>query len=238
MISAAIGNYDDPASIGSKLRRRRSLPLSELIERTYSGKGTCSILDLGGTERYWNILGERFLRERNCAIVLLNPRPSGVRRPSLFRAVEGDACAVEADDNAFDIVHSNSVVEHVGSWSRARAFSAETRRLAPSYFVQTPNFWFPWEPHFGFLFFQLLPIPLQVSLLMRGSRGFFRTCESVSSAVECSESVRLLDSRMMRALFPDARIVRERFLGLTKSFIAIRDGTSQQSQPPRPIRVA
>jgi hypothetical protein len=226
MISTAIGNYDDPASIGSKLRRRRSGPLCDLIERIYFAKGSCSILDLGGTERYWNILGEDFLRERNCEVVLLNQAPIPVRSTGIFRVELGDACAVAAKDNSFDIVHSNSVIEHVGGWQRARAFSAEARRLAPSYFVQTPNFWFPWEPHFGFPFFQLLPIPVRAALLQRGRRGFYRRCENLSSAVDIVESIRLLDIRMIRELFPDATILRERFLGLTKSFVAIRDRTA------------
>jgi hypothetical protein len=228
MISTTIGNYDDPASIGSKLRRRRSGPLCDLIDAVYCAKGSCSILDLGGTERYWNILGEEFLHERNCEVVLLNQTAISVRRSRIFRAEVGDACAVDAKDDAFDIVHSNSVIEHVGGWQRARAFSIEARRLAPNYFVQTPNFWFPWEPHFGFPFFQMLPIPLRARLLLRGKRGFYRRCESVSSAIEIAESIRLLDCRMIRELFPDARILRERFLGLTKSFVAIRDRTAKR----------
>jgi hypothetical protein len=40
------------------------------------------------------------------------------------------------------------------------------------------------------------------------------------------ESVRLLDSKMLQCLFPDAGIVRERFFGLTKSLLAIRDFAS------------
>jgi hypothetical protein len=226
MISTTIGNYHNPGSIGSKLRRRRSRPLSEIIERTYERKGCCSILDLGGTETYWNIFEDGFLRDRRCEIVLLNRTSQASSRPGLFRSVAGDACAVEAENDTFDIVHSNSVIEHVGDWSRARAFSAEVRRLAPSYFVQTPNFWFPWEPHFGFLFFQCLPFPLRVSLLMRRKQGFFKRCETLDAAIESVESARLLTGRMMRSLFPDARIVRERFLGLTKSFIAVRERTT------------
>jgi Methyltransferase domain len=226
MISSAIGNYDDPASIGSKFRRRRSAPLAELIDKVVAAKGSCTILDLGGTERYWNILGAEFLASRNCEVVLLNQRAAMARRTGPFRHLQGDACAVDAADGAFDIVHSNSVIEHVGRWSRTQAFAAEARRLAPNYFVQTPNFWFPWEPHFGVPFFQMLAAPIQVSLLMRRGRGFFPRCATVASAVECAESVRLLDVRMLSALFPDARIIRERFLGMTKSFIALRERAS------------
>ena len=34
--------------------------------------------------------------------------------------------------------------------------------------------------------------------------------------------IQLLDGKAMRRLFPDARLVRERFLGMTKSLIAVR----------------
>ena len=222
-VAEFIGDYDDPRSIGSSLRRRRSKPLLGLIERTYAERGGCSILDLGGTEKYWNSVSDLFLRQRNCRITLLNHAAPQPRNTDLFTAAAGDGCAVDASDNSFDIVHSNSVVEHVGDWKRTQAFGGEVRRLARRYFVQTPNFWFPWEPHFGAPFFQFLPLPMRARLLMRRNRGFFRRCESAALAVEAVESIRLLDAFMMRALFPDARLVRERIFGLTKSLIAVRE---------------
>jgi len=222
MLATAIGNYNDPVSIGSRLRRRRAGPLAELIERTHLEKGCCSILDLGGTETYWNIFDDRFLRDRNCRITLLNRNKTELRNPAVFKAVVGDACAVDAADNSFDIVHSNSVIEHVGNWCRTKAFSREVRRLAPSHFVQTPNFWFPWEPHFGVPLFQFLPFQMRVSLLLGKKCGFYRRCRSLSEAIESVEEIRLLSRRMMVDLFPDSQIIHERLFGMTKSFIAIR----------------
>jgi hypothetical protein len=221
-VAEFIGDYDDPKSIGSRLRRRRSKPLLALIEDAYLEKGECSILDLGGTEKYWNSVPADFLSERNCRITLLNRSAPLPRNGRVFASRAGDACAVDAADRSFDIVHSNSVIEHVGDWNRTRAFSAEVRRLARRYFIQTPNFWFPWEPHFGFPCFQFLPVPLRARLLLRRDLGFFKRCRSAAAAIEAVESIRLLDALMMRALFPDARLVPERVLGVTKSLVAIR----------------
>lgn len=222
-IAKLVGNYDDPRSLGSILRRRRAGPLLGLIDRAHTEKGSCAIVDLGGTESYWNILDRDFLRRTSCRITLLNLAPATVRDTALFELRLGDAAATSFADRAFDIVHANSVIEHVGGWTRMRQFSAEVRRLAPRYFVQTPNFWFPWEPHFGTFFFHYLPKPLRASMLLRKRRGFFARAANVDLALEAVESVELLDRRMFACLFPDARVVPERFIGLTKSLIAIRE---------------
>jgi hypothetical protein len=221
-LAKLVGNYDDPRSLGSTMRRRRAAPLARLIERIYLEKGHCSIADLGGTERYWNVLDPAFLRRHACRITLVNLSTPPIKNAVVFDSRRDDVTAVATDDNSFDIVHSNSVLEHLGDWRHMLMFSAEVRRLAPRYFVQTPNFWFPWEPHFGTLFFHYLPRPMQLSLLQARDLGFFTRCADLSDAIAAIDSIRLLDAKMMRYLFPEARIVREKFFGLTKSLIAIK----------------
>jgi SAM-dependent methyltransferase len=49
-------------------------------------------------------------------------------------------------DDAFDLVYCSSVIEHVSPARRA-AFAAELRRVGRGWFVQTPAFGFPLEPH-------------------------------------------------------------------------------------------
>lgn len=67
-----------------------------------------------------------------------------------------------------------------------------------------------------------LPRPLQRSLLMRSAHGFFPKAETLDDADRILSDSSLLDAVEMAALFPDARIERERFGGLVKSFVAIR----------------
>jgi hypothetical protein len=123
---------------------------------------------------------------------------------------------------SFDLVHSNSVIEHVGRWDDMKAMAQEVRRLAPSYFVQTPYFWFPIEPHCSTAFFHWVPEPMRVSMLLRRPRWHWGQAPDVDTAMHLIESAVLIDHRMLNALFPDATIHRERFLGLTKSLIAVR----------------
>jgi hypothetical protein len=51
-LAERVGNYTDPNSMGSKMRRRRSAPLRRMIEAVYARQGQVSILDVGGMEYY------------------------------------------------------------------------------------------------------------------------------------------------------------------------------------------
>ncbi|HKP63998.1 MAG TPA: methyltransferase domain-containing protein [Polyangiales bacterium] len=50
-------------------------------------------------------------------------------------------------DAAFDIAHSNAVIEHVGCRESQRLFLSELRRVARSGMITTPNKYFPIETH-------------------------------------------------------------------------------------------
>lgn len=71
-------------------------------------------------------------------------RPQNVQRASL---TSGGGCALNFADDAFDIAHFHSVIEHVGDAARMPAVAGEIRRAAPLHYVQTPNYWFPIKPH-------------------------------------------------------------------------------------------
>ncbi|MBS7706474.1 class I SAM-dependent methyltransferase [Chelatococcus asaccharovorans] len=142
---------------------------------------------------------------------------------SRFVSLAGDACSMpDFDNNAFDIVHSNSVLEHVGSFANKRRMADEIQRLAPRHFVQTPNFWFPIEPHFRTPMIHWLPEPLRVAAVMRRKLGFYPKAETRDQAYEILGDASLLDVRDMQSLFPNSAIEREKFYGFTKSLIAVR----------------
>lgn len=216
-----VADYFAPYSRANTFRARRFQLFRRLVEDTLDAKGSCRILDVGGTSEYWRTYGDELLSPR-VDVTLLNLSADG--NDPAFRHVAGNACDMsEYADGSFDIVHSNSVIEHVGQWPAMVAMAREVRRLAPVYFVQTPSFWFPIEPHFRTAFMQYLPDPIRISMFLGKARGFSGRAEDIGEATRLSQHAILLVARQMQFLFPDARIERERVLGLTKSYIAIRE---------------
>ena len=220
-----INTYLKPSSIGSRFRKRRLAPLVELIIKIYKGKGTVEILDVGGRETYWKALERSILIENHVKITILNlPSDLNGDENEFFTYATGDACDLSNyPDNSFDIVHSNSVIEHVGNWKNIKAFAFETRRLAPNLFIQTPNYWFPVEPHFMKIAHHWLPKSLRASMWMQFKMGERGRAKDIDEAMQkIDEEPYLLDLNMFSFLFPDCRIMKERFLFITKSMIALR----------------
>ncbi len=223
-IAKTVGDYTNPRSLGSRFRRARVKPLLDMIDAVHQAKGSVAILDVGGLESYWNIIDKDYLKARNVTILLLNLANDVklVTQPEIFTAHAGDGCALPFPDRHFDICHSNSVVEHVGVWRYKEAFAREVTRVADRYFHQTPNYWFPWEPHFGAPIFHWLPEPVRVWIAMRADLGWHKRATTVTEAMQVVEYASLLNHSMVKFLFPEAKITRERFLGMTKSFIVTK----------------
>ena len=103
------------------------------------------------------------------------------------------------------------------------AMAGEVRRLAPKYYLQTPNFWFPVEPHYRTVGFQWLPEGSPCAgLLTKHKLGFRGPTHSYDAAMRNIQTVNLLTATQMRELFPDAAHKHERFFGFSKSLIAVR----------------
>ena len=123
--------------------------------------------------------------------------------------VRADARSLPFGDAEFAVAYSNSLVEHLPPADRDRV-AAEISRVGRRLFVQTPNRWFPIEPHALLPFVHWLPRTIGRRLWRLGVTG------------EPFDDIQLLSARDMRRLFPGAEIVRERVGPLTKSLIAVR----------------
>lgn len=222
-IARRISNYNDLNSFGSRMRKRRSQLLLPMIHEVFGEKGSVEIIDVGGTRNYWNIIPVDLLRAQNVKITIVNlPDTEMPFDDLIFSFVEGDGRNLSGfDDNAFDIVHSNSVLEHVGTWEDMQRFAAEIARVGRKYFVQTPGFWFPIEPHCMTPFFHWLPVSIRIQLVLRFELGQWKKAANLSEARQIVESARLLTIKKMKVIFPDA-IIHTEWLLFPKSHIAIR----------------
>src|SRR5262245_25469606 len=222
LIAQKLSDYNDQTGVGPRLRVKRIARFLELIETVEREHGHVNVIDIGGTETYWDIVPRAYLEQHRVKITIVNLSTTLPPDHGPFTFAHGDGCALTSfADDSFHIVHSNSVIEHVGGWSRMVQFANEVRRLARRHFVQTPNFWFPIEPHFMMPFFHWLPRPTRVWLLTHVRVGNYRK-SNLDVAARAVDGARLLSRTMLRGLFPDSDVETERLFGLPKSLIAIR----------------
>jgi hypothetical protein len=220
-------------SASNRYRSARMRLFNEIIRVTLAEKARCRILDVGGTYAYWNAFGGSIDRSR-VNITLLNlEKAVGPCSEGIDQVVGNATDMHQYDDDSFDIVHSNSVIEHVGLWDSMEAMAREIRRLAPSYFVQTPSFWFPIEAHSRTPFFHFLPEPVRVWAIMRRKLGYWEKASDVGEASRIAHSAILLHRLQMHYLFPDAELVAEKAYGFTKSYIAVKLPLGAQGTPTR-----
>jgi SAM-dependent methyltransferase len=176
-----------------------------------------TILDVGGAEFDWQLFDEHFGFRPKVTILNLE-RPSS---RSMFPWVVASGLDLPFADRSFDIVYSNSAIEHLFDKPNQQRFAAEVARVGRSYYVQTPNRWFLVEPHYLTPFIHYFPPRIQLKLLRNFTVWGWLTRPSPEICQRDVAEIRLLDSGEMISLFPAARIYRERVLGLTKSLIAV-----------------
>jgi len=176
------------------------------------------VLDVGGTLDIW-LLAPLMPR-----LVVLNNQPAAPGTPS--PALLADGRALPFRDDSFDVVFSNSVIEHLGDAQSQTRFAAEVARVGNAYWVQTPNRLFPVEQHLFMPFLHWLPGSWRRRLV-----GCATVWEWIARPTpdqreyfvpHCLTGTRLLSARGLTSLFPGARILKERFLGWTKSLVAFR----------------
>lgn len=175
------------------------------------------VLDLGGSPGIWEHVTIPL------DVTLLN-LPGQIQQAGAshhrFRYVEGDACNVhQFADRSFDLVFSNSVIEHVGPPSKQEEFAREVRRLGESYWVQTPSIWFPIEAHSGMPFYWFYPERLRAWL----HAGWEKKLPDWTQMVA---TTRVLSRRRMEDLFPGSRTLVETVLAFPKSYTSYSAGPS------------
>lgn len=202
-------------SLSSKFRSRR---IDAFLNHCISIGAGLNIADVGGTLYHWK---DHLDKLEGMKLTLINIEDDEEDMPAGFSRIKADARDLGfISDGEFDVAYSNSVIEHFPTFEEQKKVAAHIRRIAKNYYVQTPNYNFPVEPHFIFPFFQMLPLPVKRSLLKTFSLGWYEKQKDDSSAERLAVSIRLLKLKELVELFPGCRISREKFFLMNKSFTA------------------
>lgn len=193
-------------------RKKRMVNFLKLMSPLQKDK----ILDVGGTAYNWKLIN---YKER---VTLLNLTNSHINLPSNLSYVVGDGTALKYDDNEFDIVFSNSVIEHVGSLNKQKNFANEVCRVGRKIWIQTPAKEFFLEPHLITPFIHWLPKGLQKKLLRNFTLWGLITRPNQKYIDDFVDQTRLLSFKEVVCLFPNCTILKEKFLFMTKSYVIIK----------------
>lgn len=213
---------DAPGSLGARMRDGRWA----LVNRLFPDLPALSVVDLGGTVEAW-----RRAPVRPARVTVLNLFEPGHSEDDSVLSVTGDACrarealAAAGASVTYDLVFSNSLLEHVGGHAQRVALAEEVHALAPRHWVQTPYRYFPVEPHWLFPGLQFLPLAARSRVAASWPFAHSRP-ESSAQAMSEVQWTELVGIAEMRAYFPGSRIHREKLAGLTKSLVAVAGATT------------
>ena len=194
----------DPFS--SIVRKRRMQLFVKLIAPT-SGM---SVLDLGGQPAIWDSV--KPVLNITC-LNLPGVANNGHNTHHNITYIEGDACSMPYFNRGdFDIVFSNSVLEHVGGADKQLEFANEVQRISDIYWIQTPCKYFPIEAHCGMPFWWFYPSCLRSYFIDRWSKKLPAWTEMVASTT-------VISKEELKHLLPKSKIITECFI-VPKSLIA------------------
>lgn len=218
---------NNATSYSSNFRRKRLRLFSGLL--VAQGLTNLDCIDIGGTLSFWKSNLKYFKPGSFKKITIVNLNPSNWKNVEIENVqvnyFSGDARKLDNFPNySFDICFSNSVIEHVGNIRDQADMASEVRRIAKFWFIQTPAKSFPIEPHFYLPWFQYYPLSFKIWLHQNYNLGFMnKKPNKLESYIDC-ETTRLLTLGDVKLLFPDSKILNERFFFLIKSYMVTNLG--------------
>ena len=198
-----------------QLSRKSRTKKFELLEAIFRPRPGDRVLDIGAS-------GEVFLRytledvypyPEKIVAGGCNPREV-VSAQSYYpqpRYAIFDGCALPFPDKSFDLVFSNAVIEHILGPGRQERFAQEIMRVGKSWFVTTPNYWYPFESHYHLPGIQFLP-----PFARREYNRLLGTHIPKGTVPELA----LLSARGLQRLFPTSRIAKVRVTFWPETLVA------------------
>ena len=203
---------ESEGSLGDRFRARRFKFFESCIAHM---PRPVTILDVDGKESFWTNRG--YGNRAGIQIELLNLTEEPVHCDNMT-SVAGDATDLKTyEDNQFDIVFSNSVIEHLFTYKNQMKMATECTRVGKHFFVQTPNKYFLIEPHFRLPLFNFLPRKLAYLVLTRTRLSLGKKW-AADEAESILDEIQLMSKRTLLGLFSNASLYTERIFLLSKSF--------------------
>lgn len=156
-----------PRQLMSRIVRRERQGLFERFYKLMTPGRHASLLDVGGPTRGFDRVAERF--GRVIAVNVERPWDQDAMAESETDSeiVLGDARRLPFGDGTFDYVFSNATLEHIRRDDWPDVASQIARVAGRGFFIATPNYWFPFEPHYVLPAFQWVPEGVKRFLLLR-----------------------------------------------------------------------
>lgn len=188
----------------------------KILKKIYPDYKNLKILDLGGSESFW-IESNIDINPENITILNISNYQKEYSKLPGIKKLTYDGNKIPFEDKSYDLVICNSVIEHVKKNQRI-IFSKEIMRVGKKFFLQTPCFYFPIEPHFVLPFIHWLPKKVGYYFIYISPWKILGKPDK-EIINEYFFNTNLLKEDELVDLFQNAKIYKEKFLGLTKSYI-------------------
>ena len=199
-------------SLGNRFREKR---FNFFLKKFDSLNKPITLLDIGGKINFWENRGLAGNNDYKITVLNIEKEKSNY---SNINCLIGDATNLNQYKNkSFDIVHSNSVIEHLYNFNNQKKMASEIIRVGKKFIIQTPNKYFFIEPHYLLPFFQFLPSSIKFFILTQTKMSRLKRWNK-DFAKQYIKEIRLMSFKELKTLFPNCNVYYEKFLGMNKSF--------------------
>ena len=203
---------EDKKSLGNRFRAKR---FDFFLKKIQKLDKPLRILDLGGKVNFWENRG--LAGNNDYHITLLNIELEKSEYSNIKSNIGSATDLSEFKDHSIDLVHSNSVIEHLHNFENQKKMAQEVIRVGKKHIIQTPNKYFFIEPHYLLPFFGYLPKSVKYWILTKTKLSRLKKWDE-KFAKQYIQEIRLISEKEMKILFPTSKIYFEKFLGMNKSF--------------------
>lgn len=205
----------------SRISRNRKF---ELFNKVVVPAEDMMVLDVGAEVKHSDSETPRFIdiypwKNKISAINPSSEHISSIKqRYPEVNAVIGDACKLPWPDNYFDVVHSNAVIEHLGTFERQQQMAAEIMRVGKCWFVATPNRKYPFEFHMRLPFVTWLPgdAYLRVGKIISYNHVKGKYAYGINH-----DGLRLMTAWELKRCFPNSRVIKQRVTFMAETLIVV-----------------